>query len=120
MSLKELRKKCNESIAAQRMLVVEAAQSIQFHLIGKQVALWVEPVADYIDALEKELSKKPKSDLEEELNKVREENERLQEDVAAMRSSVCTSFERCKKCGKLHDKTYVCSCGHDNSTGEGG
>ena len=38
-----------------------------------------------------------------------------QKDISDMHGSTCTSFERCRKCAGLHDSTYVCSCGHDNS-----
>ena len=42
-----------------------------------------------------------------------------QQDLQDMAASHCTSFERCDKCHRLHDRTYVCPfCGHDNSDSE--
>ena len=41
---------------------------------------------------------------------------RLGRDVADMNDSICTSFRRCKACGRFHDVTYVCQfCGQDSS-----
>jgi len=39
-----------------------------------------------------------------------------QQDIEDMENSRCTQFERCHKCGRLHDNGYCCVyCGHDNS-----
>lgn len=46
---------------------------------------------------------------------LKSEFERMQNDISDMRSSCKTSFERCRKCHRLHDSQHVCPCGHDNS-----
>ena len=39
-----------------------------------------------------------------------------QQDIEDMANSICTHFERCNQCGRLHDVGFCCPyCGHDNS-----
>ena len=43
--------------------------------------------------------------------------ESLLQDIEDMSSSLCTRFERCPSCKRIHDAGYVCwHCGCDSST----
>lgn len=97
MSKQEAKEKAEKAIQ-RAMAMVEASQSTNFRLIGNQVALWVQPLADYIKLLEEELAERE--------GQVRS----LSRAVDLMRNP---EVEQCKGCGDFFHRGCACPCGYE-------
>lgn len=88
-----------------------------FKLVGNQLFQWWAAIHTYLVVLDS--APKPKKltsgEKDTRIRELEKQVEQLQKDCSDMGASLCTTFERCRKCKTLHDKNYVCKCGFDNS-----
>lgn len=97
--LKEAKEKAQKAISGAMAMVEETRNSTSFMLLGKQVEIWVQPLADYIKLLEEELAERE--------GQVKS----LSRTVDLMNDP---EFELCKACGDFYHRGCACPCEYED------